>query len=242
MTTRWITHKGRRALVAVALVLGVSGVVVPPAGAAPEPVSAALTGALTTSASVFPLDGAIFQGTYDSETGELVGGFSFPDVEVTVTEPVEATIGLQVQQIELGTGTIDLLTNEATFTADLILALLTLDALGSGPLNLAPCRYAMPVVMTGTFDPATNVVTLEDPAFATTVIEDPNRCFWDGLGASVATSIDPEILSNANSLVASFDVGDASAVPPAPPAPPAEPPAAEPPAAAPTPAAPTFTG
>lgn len=240
MATRWITHKGKRALVAVALVLAVSGVVVPPASAAPEPVSAPLTGTLTTSASEFPLEGAIFQGTFDGVTGDLVGSFVFPGEEVSVTEPVAATIGLQVQQPNPGTGTVDLVTNEVTFTADLVLALLTLDALGTGPLNVAPCRYAMPVTLTGTYDPATGIVSLTDAAFSSSVINDPNRCFWDGLGASVAGSIDPEIVSDANVLSVSFDVGETSATPPAPPAPPIEPPVVAP--AAPQPSAPTYTG
>ena len=241
-TTRRGSGRGRRALTAVALLLGVSGIAVPPAGAAPEPVSAPVTGSLTTNASVFDLEGAIFQGTFDPATGDLVGKFVFPGVTVSVTQPVEATIGLQVQQPADGTGSVDLVTNEATFTADLVLALLTLDALGSGPLNVAPCRYSMPVEMTGTYDPVTGILSLTDPAFSTSVINDPNRCFWDGLGASVATSIDPEILSDGNALAASFDVGETSAEPPPPPPPPAEPAPEEPPAAAPTGAAPNFTG
>lgn len=211
-----------------------------PAGAAPQPVSTPVTGSMGTGAAPIPLTGTVFQGTFDPETGAFEGKFVFPGVDINVTAPVAATIGLQVQQPDPGTGTIDLITNEATYSADLVLALLTLDASGLGTWPLQRCNYLMHVDLIGTYDPDAGTVDLSDDAFSITAAPETNRCVWDALGSSLAGAIDPEVVGSDNSLATVMDLGVSSAAPPAPPAPPTPP--AAPPAAAPTVAAPDFTG
>jgi hypothetical protein len=136
-----------------------------------------------------------------------------------------------------------------------VLSLLTVDAAGSGPIPIAPCNYSAAAQMTGTFDPATGDLSLEDLDMSLAAVNDPNRCFYEITGASIASIIDPEVTGPGSSFSATFDVGDVSAPPPAEPCefnveipaddpacvPPAETPN-EPPAAQPAAAAPQFTG
>ena len=68
---------GKRLVVAAVAVGATIGMTVLPAGAVPEPVSAAVTGNITTNAGELPLTGAVFQGTWDGDTGALEGGFAF---------------------------------------------------------------------------------------------------------------------------------------------------------------------
>jgi hypothetical protein len=186
-----------------------------PAGAVPEPVSAAVDGSFTTPAGTFPLTDAVFQGTWDADTGALEGQFLFPATTIDVTSPTTATIGLQLQQPSVSTGTIDLATNVATFNTTLVLALLTVDAAGSGPISIAPCNYSSAVQLTGTFDPATGDVSFEDADISLAAVNDPNRCFYEITGASIASIIDPEVVGQGSAFDATFNVQDASAPPPA---------------------------
>lgn len=219
MLTSHPTKRLRRRVAASLLVLGTAtGAMVLPAGAVPQPVSSNLEGSLTTLVSTvtFPLTAprAIFEGTWDPDTGAMEGTFLFPATSVDVADPA-ATVGVQVQQPVAGSGTVDLVTNEVTFSADLVLALLTLDVQGIGG-NVAPCNYAMPITLTGTYDPVTGFVELSDDQFSLTAILEPNRCIWDGTGTSLATIIDAEIVSDANALDLTFDLGATDAEPPPP--------------------------
>lgn len=230
LDSRPLTNPRRihRRVAASLLVFGIaSAAALPQAGAVEEPVSTPVAGTFTTAASTFDLADTIFQGTWDDETGALAGKFLFPAVDVTVTQPIPATISLQVQQPAVGTGTVDLVTNEATFSADLVLALLTLETpdVPGGPGNVAPCNYAMPIDLTGTFDPATGFLHVAQTGFPLSPIADPDRCVWDSIGVSVAAAIDAEIVGTSNAFDATFDLGvkDAEPPPPPPPPPPAPP-------------------
>lgn len=234
-----------RRLAVATLVVGTAvGSSVLPAGAAPEPVAAAVTGDFGTPVGLFPLSDTVFEGTWDGDTGALEGQFLFPAITVEVTTPVPATIGLQLEQPDPATGSVDLATNVATFDTTLVLNLLTID-IGAGSFPVAPCRYSAPAQLSGTFDPATNIVSLADADMSLAPILDPNRCFFEQLGSNIDSIIDGALLGP-SSFAASFNVTENSAapppepcefdveipaddpdcVPPSPPAPPAEPAAA----------------
>jgi LPXTG-motif cell wall-anchored protein len=220
----------RRRAAAALFAFGVaSGAMAGPAAAAQEPVSTPVTGSFTTAVSSVDLAGTIFQGTWDGATGEFAGKFVFPTTDVSVTSPSAATISLVVQQPTESTGTVDLGTNAATFNVDLVLELLTID-IGIGAEAVFDCKYAMPVSLAGSYDPGTGVIQLSQTGFSLSAIDaaNPQRCFWNGTGTSLASIIDPVIVGSTNSLAATFDLGiaDAAPPPPPPPPPPAVPPAA----------------
>lgn len=236
-----------------------------PAGAAPQEVSAPVTGSLTVNAGASPFaDGTVyFIGTFDPETGDLVGTFTFPPGQ---TSTDLAVVTRQVTQTAPGAGSVDLDTGAATFTAGLVLSLeqITVPALSITDAPLDPCTYVMTLDLTGTFDAATRVLSLSEDGFAITVnpADPPDRCLdpANPFAGIVNPAIDAAVLGDdgagvANAFAATFDVGVAQ-VPPPPPSvppaglpptqvpptqvPPADPPAAPP--ATPVAAQPTFTG
>lgn len=235
------------ALAAVALVVAMSTA---PAGAAPEDVSAPVTGSLTINGgeSPFGADSVYFVGTFDPETGDLVGAFTFPPGQ---TANDLAVVDREVTQAGPGTGSVDLDTGEATFGATLVISLrqITIDALGVVDEPLDPCRYLGTLDLTGTFDEATGVLSLSDDGFQLAVHPDdpPDRCFdtTSPFAGIVNPALDAAVLGEDgagldNALVASFDVAVAQVPPPVEPPPPTEPPPAPP--ATPVDAQPTFAG
>jgi hypothetical protein len=251
---------GKRLAVAAIAVGATIGVTVLPAGALPEPVSAAVTGNFTTNAGPLPLTGTVFQGTWDGDTGALEGGFVFPATSFDTAEPLPpATVNLQLSQPDPGSGTVDLVTNEATYSGTLRLAIISIATPDvPSPEAVTNCTYLLPITMTGTFDPVTGILSITDADITTSVnpADAAPRCYWDGLGAPIDAIIDPVVVGAGSSFTANFNVQDASAEPPAEaciynidiPADdpacvaPEDPPAEEPPAAQPAAAAPQFAG
>ena len=215
------------------LVAGMVG----PASAAPVEISSPVTGTLTVAGNDSALTGVVFDGTYDDVTGDLVGKLVFPASQIDVTTPVVATIATHISQPADGTGGIDLATNAATFTADLVLSLDSLTIPPAPATILTPCTYTMSLTLAGTFDPATQMLSLaQDPfSIAANPADGAGRCA--GLGAL----IDAQIVGANNAIDAVVDLSITDAAPPAPPVVPVAPPAPAP-AAAPVAAAPQFTG
>lgn len=197
--------------------------------------STPVTGSFSTAVSTFDLTDTIFQGTWDADTGALTGKFVFPTVTVSVTNPSAATISLVVEQPTEGTGSVDPVTNAATFDADLQLTLLTID-IGLGPFEITDCSYGMSISLAGDYDPETGLVDLASSGFGLSAVDaaNPDRCYYIGLGQTIASIIDGAIVGTGNSFNTTFDLGIADAAPPPPPPPPPAPPAPAPSAPAPS--------
>lgn len=232
---------GLLAAIAVTFALATSTV-----GAAVIDISAPVTGSINLNGNATSLDGVVLTGTYDDATGDLVGKLVFPTSEINVTSPVAATIVINTTQPADGTGTVDLLTGDATFSANLVL---TLSALGINPAEpspLANCSYLIPLTaLTGSLDSGTNILTLAQTGFAIT----PNPADGAPRCGGLAALIDPQIATSNNSVDASINLSETVAPPTPDPLPdPVEPtpapttPAAPRPAAQPAAANPTFTG
>ena len=207
----------RRRLAAGLLGIGAAtALLVIPAEAAPQDVSAVISGSLTTSASTFDLAGGVFSGSYDPDTGELTGGFAFEPTTVTVTTPIPATVSVLLAQPTPGSGQVDLVANTVTYTGELQLLLLNIDAPSIGSGSVEPCRYSLPLNLTGTIDPVSGVITMgQDSEPFGAILDDP-RCVWAPIGSSISGVTDETVVAGgfANVMDVTFDVGDTTGTPP----------------------------
>lgn len=209
----------RRGAVGLLTAATAVGFMAAPAHAVEAPVSAAVTGNFTSPAATIDLAGGAFVGTYDSDTGALVGGFTFPPAVVPITTPIVGDVIVQISQEVDGTGTVDPLAGTATYSGELILSILEVNSPAlSG--TVTDCRYSIPVDATGTVD-ETGVVSLSaDPISVSVKAGDAHTCTWSATSGSISGAADPVIVNDTSSMDASFDVGDTSAEPPPPPPPP----------------------
>jgi hypothetical protein len=195
------------------MAVGLMGALANPiVSAEPVTISSPVTGTFDLNGNVSDLSDVVFQGTLDDVTGELVGKLVFPTATIDVTDPVVATISLQITQPADGTGLIDPTTDEATFTANLVLSLTGLTIAPAPATPLAPCTYTIPLALTGMRDPATNMVTLTQEGFAIAVnpADAAPRC------AGLNALIDPRIVGSNNTVDAVLDLNITNATPPVP--------------------------
>ena len=208
-----------RVLAGLIGVAAATGILVVPAGAVPQDVSAAVTGSLTTFSATFDLadSSGVFAGSYDPDTGALTGGFVFQVSTISVTTPIPATVSLILLQPTEGTGQVDLVTNAVTYSGTLELDLLDVNAPSIGDGTVNPCMYTMPLNMTGTIDPVTGVLSMSQSTSPWTAVQLDGRCIWTAIGADISGVLDANVIGAPafpNVLDVSFDVGDTTATPP----------------------------
>jgi LPXTG-motif cell wall-anchored protein len=126
------------------------------AQAASVPVTFNITGGtLSIGATSLPFPaGSAFNGTWDNVSGALAGTMTVPAFSVDITDPIPATIGIQVSQVGTATGNVNPTTGAATLAVTLNIALnnallpvgcgidgvsisLSSSAPGGAPLNFA---------------------------------------------------------------------------------------------------------
>lgn len=114
-----------------------------------------------------PVTGGTFTGTVDTANGAISGGIEFPESTVHTTiagdppQNVSATIELAVTDLAgtiAGDGTV-------SATGRFHLGLFSVQSEGSDPMDLGTCNWAGNATMTGTFDAATNTLTVSQNGF-----------------------------------------------------------------------------
>lgn len=222
------THRRRTArrtvVAAVAgLMLGAVALALP-ASAAPQDLFMELeSGSVTVGEGSFELpEGGGFNGTWDDETGEVVGELVVPPVETQVEAApgvVADVIAVFTQQGDL-TGTIDLETGDAALS---VVVRLDVSAfLGGTPVSPEGCHVApIQLDLVGAYDFDTDVLDVAATGFT---VPPSTGC------GDIAPILDDFISGDPTEAVFRLvRVGEPIAPPPPPPPPPVDPPTTEPP-------------